>query len=71
MAGLPDKVWYVKILPGGKPLKYREKGGGLYAQERYAVSQYDYLKNRGSNVELLIGEVQWGTIRSYTENTSE
>ncbi|QNN99234.1 hypothetical protein SEA_FAUST_155 [Streptomyces phage Faust] len=71
MAGLPKKMFYVKILPGGTPLKYRQKGGGTYTDEKYAKSQYATLKAHGSNVELLEAEVNWVVVESSKDNPME
>lgn len=64
MAGLPEKLYYVKIVPGGTPLKFRQKGGGTYTNEMYAKGQYEYLKAHGSKVELLVAEVEWSVVES-------
>lgn len=71
MAGLPKKLYYVKILPGGTPLKYRQKGGGTYAEEKYAKSQYRSLEIHGSNVELLVTETNWTVVESSQKNPME
>lgn len=71
MAGMPKKLYYVKILPGGTPLKYRQKGGGTYTDEKYAKSQYNSLKAYGSKVELLVAEVNWTVVESSEKNPME
>lgn len=71
MAGLPKKLFYVRILPGGTPLKYRQKGGGTYTDEKYARSQYESLKAHGSNVELLETEINWTVLESSKKNPME
>lgn len=64
MAGLPKKLFYVLIKPGGKPLKYGQKGGGTYTHEGSARSQYEHLKAHGSNVELHVSELAWEILES-------
>ncbi|AXH49275.1 hypothetical protein HWB76_gp127 [Streptomyces phage Blueeyedbeauty] len=59
MAGLPKKLYYVLVKPGGTPLKYRQKGGGTYTNEKFAKSQYESLKTHGSRVELYSTELEW------------
>lgn len=71
MAGLPKKLYYVKINPGGTPLKYGKKGGGTYTMESHARGQYNYLKGEGSNVELYVAEVEWEMVESYQKNPME
>ncbi|QIN94101.1 hypothetical protein PP459_gp132 [Streptomyces phage Wakanda] len=71
MAGLPKKLYYVLIKPGGKPLGYRQKGGGTYTDERYAKGQYEHLKAYGSNVEWYEGTIDWELKESSRENPME
>lgn len=71
MAGLPKKLYYVLLKPGGKPLGYREKGGGKYTDEAYAKGQYTWLKNRGSKVELYVGEVSWSLLEPNETEVEE
>lgn len=71
MAGLPKKLYYVLIKPGGKPLKYRQKGGGTYTNEKSAHSQYEHLKAHGSNVELhvtYIAPTYWTLVESSQQH---
>jgi hypothetical protein len=67
MAGLPKKLHYVLIKPGGKSLKYGEKGGGVYANHGYALSKYRNLIARGSNAELLVTDTNWQTFEIVEE----
>jgi hypothetical protein len=67
----PKTLYYVLIKPGGKPLKYRQKGGGTYTEERYARSQYNSLKAYGSNVELLVAHMDWELVESSQKNPME
>jgi hypothetical protein len=71
MAALPSKMYYVLIKPGGKPLRYGQKGGGKYSDEKSARSQYKYLKAHGSNVELYTGNIEWEIVESSKENPME
>jgi hypothetical protein len=71
VAGLPKKLYYVLIKPGGNPLKYRQKGGGTYTNEKYAMSQFKSLKAHGSNVELYSAEIDWELEESSINNPME
>jgi hypothetical protein len=71
VAGLPKKLYYVLLKPGGKPLGYRQKGGGTYTDKKYAESQYNHLKAYGSNVELHEGEITWTKIASSEADENE
>ncbi|AXH68848.1 hypothetical protein SEA_COMRADE_160 [Streptomyces phage Comrade] len=60
MAGLPKKLYYVLIKPGGKPLGYGKKGGGKYTSRSAAESQAEDLKKQGVNVTLWeSSEIDW------------
>ncbi len=71
MAGKPSKLYYVLIKPGGKPLGFRQKGGGTYTDEKNARSQYNSLKAYGSNVELHVTLTDWELVESSQENPME
>lgn len=71
MAGLPKKLYYVKILPGGTPLKYRQRGGGTYTEEKHARSHYNSLKAYGSKVQLLVADVEWSVVESSEKKPME
>jgi hypothetical protein len=71
MAGLPKKMYYVLIKPGGKPLGYGKKGGGTYTIEKNARGQYDHLKSQGSKVELHVAEVTWSMLESNQDEPME
>lgn len=62
MSKLPDKLYYVKIVPGGKPLKFRQKGSGTYTDEEAALAQYHVLKGHGCNVKFYALECNWEEI---------
>lgn len=64
MAEAPNKLYYVKVLPGGTPLKFRQRGGGVYVDEKYANSQFKSLRAHGSIVELMVAEVEWTVVES-------
>jgi hypothetical protein len=70
VAGLPKKMYYVLVKPGGKPLTYNQKGGGKYTHEGHARSQYDSLKKHGSYVELHVAEMNWELLET-SENPME
>lgn len=71
MAGLPKKMYYVLIKPGGKPLRYGRKGGGTYTIEKNARGQYEHLKSQGCKVELYTSEVQWDMLESNVNDPTE
>jgi hypothetical protein len=64
-------LYYVLIKPGGKPLGYRQKGGGTYTDKKYAESQYESLKAYGSNVELHVAEMDWTLVKSSQDDATE
>jgi len=73
---LPNELFYVLVKPGGKPLGYRQKGGGTYTKEDWGRNQFSHLKHHGSKVELYAGHIEWTLIESseqaddaYTEDT--
>lgn len=59
MAGLPKKMYYVLVKPGGTRIKYGRKGGGKYTSEPAAKSQAEDLKKQGVNVTLWEAEIIW------------
>ncbi|QGH79465.1 hypothetical protein SEA_LIMPID_157 [Streptomyces phage Limpid] len=71
MAGLPKKLYYVLVKPGGKPLGYRQKGGGTYTNEKNANAQYEHLKKYGSDVELYSTDINWWLEKTSQENPME
>lgn len=58
---LPSKVYFVAVLPGGKSLDYRQKGGGHFTQEKAAVERYESLIRTGvrAAVYSVCVEGQW------------
>lgn len=68
---MPKKLYYVLIKPGGKPLGYRQKGGGTYTNEKYGKSQFESLKAYGSNVEFYTADVEWELVESSAKNPME
>lgn len=58
----PKKLYYVEILPGGKPLEYRQKGGGTYANLNHANNAYEALRRYGSNVRLYETTTTWDQV---------
>jgi hypothetical protein len=71
MAGLPKKLYYVLVKPGGTPLKFRQKGGGTYTNMNNAKGQFDHLQQHGSNVELYSTDVEWDIVESSQKNPME
>lgn len=71
MAGLPKKLYFVLIKPGGKPLGYGKKGGGKYTNGEYAKSHAQDLKKAGADVELYEAEVNWVKVPLEDENPME
>jgi len=71
MAGLPKKMYYVLIKPGGKRLRYGQKGGGVYSLGKNAHAQYEHLKSQGCKVELYSTDVNWDLVESNVDDPIE
>lgn len=71
MAGLPKKLYYILVKPGGKPLAFRQKGGGTYTNEKNARGHYEHLKNYGSHVEFYETDINWSVVESSQKNPME
>ncbi len=56
---MPEKIYYVLIMPGGTPLKYGQKGGGIYTREQEALNCVERLKRHGSKVRLFSTCTNW------------
>lgn len=58
-ARLPGTLYHVLVAPGGRPLKFREKGGGTYRLRKEAERQHQRLigggVNRSSTAQTLTG----------------
>lgn len=59
MAGLPKKLYYVLITPGGNPVPYGKKGGGKYTNGEFAKSHAEDLKKLGVRAKLYESEMNW------------
>ena len=57
-----NKIYRVRILPGGKPLGFREQGGGIYSDFNHALKSYDRLLARGSKVVFEQTEPVWEAV---------
>jgi hypothetical protein len=55
----PKQLYYVEVIPGGKPLGYREPGGKTYATKPHAVTQRDRLIAAGHNAKLFVTVAEW------------
>lgn len=71
MAGLPKKLYFILIKPGGKRIPYGKKGGGKYTDGRWAKSHAEDLKKFGANVELYEADMNWVQIPLEAENPME
>jgi len=71
MAGLPKKLYYVLIKPGGTPLKYGQKGGGKYTDGKYAKSHAKSLQEQGVHVKLYESEMNWTEVPLEKKNPME
>jgi hypothetical protein len=67
MNKLPDKLFYVRLLPGGKPLGFRKNGSKLYTDSRAAFSHYQRLKHDGQNAEILEVHCDWQPLESSSQ----
>lgn len=65
-ARLPNTLYHVLVEPGGRPLKYREKGGGTYRQRKEAERQYGHLVRTGVNAKLFVTTPDWEEITLET-----
>lgn len=61
---MPKEQFYIKVLPGGRPLKFREKGGGVYTQYQHAQKQLDRLRRSGVRCELYRTVNDWRLVDS-------
>lgn len=61
---MPKEQFYIKIIPGGRTLKYREKGGGVYTQYQHARTQIDRLRASGVRCELYRTTNDWQLVDS-------
>jgi len=59
---MSKKIYRVRICPGGKPLGFREQGGGMYSDFGHAFKSYERLLKRGSNVILEEAEPVWDKV---------
>lgn len=65
----PEGIYFVEILPGGPPLKSREKGGGHFTQKGAAIQRYLMHLKAGRRVKLHHTFAHWTTISdSETED---
>lgn len=56
---MPKSIYYVKILPGGKPLRYGMKGGGIYTDRQQALNCMERLQRHGSKCVLFSSLTDW------------
>lgn len=59
----PDILYRVEVVQGGRPLRFREKGGGTFASWMYALGRYETLHNSGVHVRLLEAELNWKVLK--------
>lgn len=55
----PKTLFYVEIIPGGRQLGYRERGGKTYAQRAHAVTHRDRLIASGVEAVLFECTPEW------------
>lgn len=63
----PKKVYFVEVLRGGRPLTFREKGGGHFTQKFSAKERYDKLTRSGVNARFLETETNWKVLEEHVE----
>ncbi len=56
---MKDFIYYVKIIPGGTPLRSYQKGGGIYTSLQDALNCVERLKKHGSKVEFYYTGTHW------------
>lgn len=61
-ARLPGTLYHVLVAPGGRPLKFREKGGGTYRLRKEAERQHQRLVGGGVNAKLYRTDTDWEDI---------
>lgn len=56
----PKQLFWVEILPGGKPLKFRQLGGGKFSSLRAAQSRASDLNFTGVKTQIYeTQEIKW------------
>lgn len=56
----PKKLFWVEILPGGKPLAYNKTGGGKFSSLRAAQNRATSLNRRGILTKIYTTEeIKW------------
>lgn len=54
------RLYLVKVEPGGKPLKFRQVGGGVFSNLDHAKSRLTGLLRYGSHAKLYQSqEIEW------------
>lgn len=54
-----ELMYRIKVLPGGRKLGYREKGGAKYTNYKAAMGQLIRLRRSGVKCDLYEAEVVW------------
>jgi hypothetical protein len=62
------RLYRVVIERGGRPLKYREKGGGVFSSARTARDRAQWLVNTGVNAVVLESQdIEWHEIPVFDD----
>jgi hypothetical protein len=61
-----EMMYAVRVIPGGRPLLYREMGGKKFTRKNAAVDHLNTLRKKGVRCELYEAEVHWNVIDADT-----
>lgn len=64
----PKKLYWVEILPGGEPLPYRQRGGGVFSTLAHAQGRCKKLDHRGVLTQIYVAEqIPWSPAPTAVE----
>lgn len=61
-----EKIYRVRIIPGGTPLAFRQAGGGIFANYYHALNRHNRLKSQGTNAVFEEAEPVWKEVDDET-----
>lgn len=53
---LPNKIFYVEVLPGGEPLGFRQRGGKIFTRHEHAENHKETLERQGVFARVMVLE---------------
>lgn len=62
--GKPEGLIYVEVVPGGKPLGFRQQGGGVFNSLRTAQYRIDNLTRSGVHFKVWTTMCDWEEVDS-------